>query len=348
MLNFRTAVYPPPSHNSLFHKLIDTCIYPQLLQFMSHFALYDGKRANTSPWECKMKWAGESDMAAFKAVFEAAFPNIAELRVRGPKGVRGTLENAALQLSVNFKTQQSVHTFKMIYATVLRLVKSKLEPIQLAKPPKLPLQYDTLEGFGVDRFKVCCLCLRQYIIVLIQAHPHCLRTQSISAHNVEVARQLLAALGIDAGDATTATDLNTLFTSAKSDPPPPDASESDDAKRAQQWLQDCCPVTTEGANDQVFSTPPDGTFSVDKQLLKNLAYKVAQSLCCFCIPEDTEDASPSVDVDDARLQPLVDQTLTTLWGVVKPCVDARGGKCVNQMKYVRAVCGNYFFHAPCA
>ena len=76
-------------------------------------------------------------MADFKAVFEAEFPNIAEFRIRGPpQGVRGTVENAAKQLSVNFKTEQSMETFKLLYAAAIRLMKSKLKPVELATPPQ--------------------------------------------------------------------------------------------------------------------------------------------------------------------------------------------------------------------
>ena len=83
-----------------------------MLTFMLHFIEFETRPP--SPWNSRMKWAEESTMADFKAVFEAEFPKIDELRLRGPpQGVRGTVENAAKQLSVNFKTQQSMQTFKL-------------------------------------------------------------------------------------------------------------------------------------------------------------------------------------------------------------------------------------------
>ena len=165
--------------------------------------------------------------------------------------------------------------------------------------------------------------------------------------NPNVAGKLIVALGVDASLPTGSDAIVDAFKAAKEHPPTPDASMSDAALQAQRWLKDHCPVKSEGANDNLLCPPPDGMSSVSKQRLSSLAYEIAKSLCSTCA--DGKDRSPPhVDVEEERLKPIVVSTIERLWRLVLPCVEARGWKCVNNIKTVRAVFCNYFLRLHCA
>ena len=144
-----------PSFRKVFDRLIHTRKHPQLLAFMVHFSDYEGKRRDSNPWSGKMPWAKTSTMMAFEAVFQSTFGNdIEELQMWGPKGAHPVLNNASRQLASNFKTQQSTTIFKLLMGYAVRLLRVQFTADELAKPVKLPARYDSLHGFGIDRFQV--------------------------------------------------------------------------------------------------------------------------------------------------------------------------------------------------
>ena len=126
---------------------------------MEYFADYEGKRKTNNPWNGGLYWAKKATVDAFRPVFETQFPHINKLRRWGPVGTGAAIETAARQFASNYSTEQSTTIFRLIMGCAIRHMMVQFEPIELATPPKLPFVYNTLDGFGVDRFEVRYSCL---------------------------------------------------------------------------------------------------------------------------------------------------------------------------------------------
>ena len=95
-------------------------------------------------------------MIAYRKAFNRTFgEQIEDLRLWGPKGAHHALNNASRQLAANFRTEQSTTTYKLIMGYAIRLLELQFEPVQLAKPVKLPSRFDTLNGFDSEQLDVC-------------------------------------------------------------------------------------------------------------------------------------------------------------------------------------------------
>ena len=140
-----------------------------------------------------------------------------------------------------------------------------------------------------------------------------------------------------------------IFADAKTSGTPSEGYTSEAARTAQLWLKKRCPVKTEGANDVPLCFPPGDMQHISKKQLGGLGFKLAQALCSTQVTSDEPTDQPKVEVEGARLQAVVDSTLTFLWKIIKPRLVARSNFCINQIKAVRIVCGdNDSLFAHCA
>ena len=192
---------------------------------------------------------------------------------------------------------------------------------------------------------VILVCLNRSLIQRKLALTFHKYIQSIADYNPEIAHHLLTALGLETS--LVKEEMMDIFMRAKTSGTPSEDYLCEAAIRAQRWLKERCPVKTEGANDVPLCFPPGGgdMAHVSKKQLGGLGFKLAQVICST---RGTSD-QPSVEVEGARLQAVVDSTLTFLWELATPHLVACNNDCINQIKAVRVVCGdNDTLFAHCA